>query len=98
MVYLMLSLVVLTFVFAVLGISTRISAMTGGKPHTAFWSHIFSGIAFMLLALSGFTIEPSLQGSARITTPLLCLLFFGLGYFLFRLGMTARKTTKNAGK
>ena len=89
--YLMLSLISLSFICFALGTAARLSSWTGGHKRTSYWSHIFSGIGFLLFAVSGFCATPYLEGSARWITPVAGVLMALLGVFLTRMGLFLRR-------
>jgi hypothetical protein len=90
MVTLMLVLMALTLGFALLGIATSFSTMTGGHARTAWWSKIFAGLAFLMLGLLGFISAPYLTGTQHYTTYALAFGIALLGSFLLRWGIGLR--------
>jgi hypothetical protein len=89
-VYIMLGLMGLTLLFALLAIATRLSAMTGGNPRTAYWSNILAGITFLLLSTSGLICIPYLEEN-KILVPVLSIGFGALGMYLLSTGIKTRR-------
>jgi uncharacterized membrane protein YhaH (DUF805 family) len=94
----MLVLMALTLVFALLGIATSFSTMTGGHRRTFWWSKIFAGLAFLMLGLLGFMSAPSLTGTQHYLTYVLAFGIATLGSILLRWGIGIRRRELNSSK
>jgi hypothetical protein len=98
MVTLMLVLMALTLAFALLGIATSYSLMTGGNRRTLWWSKIFSGLAFLMLGLLGFMSAPYLTGTQHYVTYVLAFGIALLGSVLLRWGIGIRSRALKPSK
>lgn len=86
--HLMLGTLVLAALAFAMSLAARLSSMTGGKSHTAYWATIFGGAGFVLFGCSGLMALSYLEG---IFTTIISVLFVAFGAFQLHVGLKARR-------
>ena len=91
MTYIMLGTLVLAGLAFALSVAARLSSLTGGKPHTAYWATIFGGTGFVLFGSTGLMAMHYLEASQRGFAPLISVVFVLFGAFQLFIGLRARQ-------
>jgi len=89
--YIMLGTLVLAGLAFAMSLAARLSSVTGGKPHTAYWATIFGGTGFVLFGGSGLMAIRYLEASQRGFTPIISILFLLFGAVQLYIGLRARR-------
>ncbi|HEY9869686.1 MAG TPA: hypothetical protein V6D08_11015 [Candidatus Obscuribacterales bacterium] len=89
--YIMLVVFLLAGLSFALSLAARLSSLTGGKPHTAYWATIFGGAGFLFLSGAGFLSLRYLEASQRGFLPVIAAMFLLTGALLIRSGLRSRR-------
>ena len=89
--YLLIAPMAAALIFFALGAAAVISHQTGGHPRTGYWSKIFSGAGYLLLALQGVVVAPYLSGLQSLGTFCATGAFSALGIILVTWGLRLRR-------
>ena len=86
--YLMLGTLCLAALCFAMSLAARLSSMTGGKSHTAYWATILGGAGFVLFGCSGLMALKYLEG---MSPSIISVLFVVFGAFQLHIGLKARR-------
>jgi hypothetical protein len=87
MAYLLLGLMIVTFVCACVSLSAWFTAFTSGSKRGLAVYRIFGGITYNLLGFSGLFVQGLLEGTQAVYLPFLSVAFIALGVWLLRSGL-----------